>query len=295
MTAEHPNAITPPPPKNPLVLLIPLIAALLVGWLFYSHKQEQGETITITFPEGHGLKPGDAIKYRGIQVGLVDDVTLADDLQSITVKARLNPQSTSIAREGSRFWIVRAQIDFTRTAGLETLIGAKFITVLPGDGAAQSAFTGLDTPPYRDFLDPDGLTIELAAANAKGLRVGAPLTFRNVTVGEIVDINLADDGSNARVWAHLNPEHKTLARIKTVFWASGGAEMKANLLDGLKVNVNSVESLIVGGIALALPRNPGGMIPEGHIYRLHSEADDDWLEWLENRYPIPDQNPTTSL
>ena len=295
MTADHPTATTTPPPKNPLALLIPLIAALLVGWLFYSYKQEQGHPVTITFPEGHGLKPGDAIKYRGIQVGIVDRIALAQDLGSITVHARLNPESKHIARAQSRFWIVRAQFDITRTSGLETLVGANYITVLPGDGQRQSHFDGLDTPPYRDFLDPDGLTIELAAANAKGLRIGAPVTFRNVTVGEIIDIDLADNGSNAQIWAHLNPEHKKLARTRTVFWASGGAEMKATLLDGLKFNVNSVESLIVGGIALALPRDPGGAIPEGHIYRLHAEADDDWLEWLDDRYPVPPLNATTSL
>ncbi len=296
MNAAHtPNAVLSKRENPPLAMLLPVLAALFVGWLFYSYNGDQGVPVTIEFAEGHGLKPGDALKYRGITVGTVSDVVLAATLNRVIVHARLASESINIAKEGSRFWIVRAQLDLTGTKGLETLVGANYITVIPGEGPNKRSFVGVEEPPLLDIVDPKGRRLELSSPNAKSISEGAPITFRQVQVGVILKIGLTDSGSQARLQAYLYPDYTYLAREKTVFWASGGASVEANILTGISVNVDSVESLVRGGVSLALPRVPGPETDADHVYTLHDEPKDVWLEWLDSEFPAKDMETLTSL
>ncbi len=64
--------------------LLPIACAVIAGWLLFSALVQRGIPISIQFQQGYGLKPGDALRYRGINVGSVEDVLLAADLHSIT-------------------------------------------------------------------------------------------------------------------------------------------------------------------------------------------------------------------
>ena len=51
----------------------------------------------------------------------------------LLAKAPTRPQLLfRLACEGSRFWIVRPQVSLSRVAGLETVVGARYIGALPG-------------------------------------------------------------------------------------------------------------------------------------------------------------------
>ena len=59
-----------------LVWLIPIVAAIAGAWLVYTTFAERGPTITITLQTASGVEPGKtAIKYRDVQLGLVQRVT----------------------------------------------------------------------------------------------------------------------------------------------------------------------------------------------------------------------------
>jgi paraquat-inducible protein B len=49
-------------------------------WLTWTSIPSVGPSITIRFPDGHGLKAGDAVRHRGIEAGIVESVALSDDL-----------------------------------------------------------------------------------------------------------------------------------------------------------------------------------------------------------------------
>ena len=53
-----------------------LVTALV---LTYRATRSVGLTITVQFEDGHGLKPDDTVRYRGIDVGHVIAVRLRDD------------------------------------------------------------------------------------------------------------------------------------------------------------------------------------------------------------------------
>src|SRR5690606_35589217 len=77
-----------------------------------------GPRITVHFAEGHGIKPGDRLRHRGIEVGEVVSVELESELQGVLITMELMPAAEGIAREGSRFWIERPHISLSRITGL---------------------------------------------------------------------------------------------------------------------------------------------------------------------------------
>ena len=111
--SDDPNS-TQTPPELPqaavggkrrfsLVWLIPIVAAIAGAWLVYTTFAERGPTITITFQFASGLEPGKTpIKYRDVQLGLVETVTLSDDLQHVLVTARMEKAAENELRDGTR-------------------------------------------------------------------------------------------------------------------------------------------------------------------------------------------------
>ena len=64
-----------------IVWLIPVIAALIGGWLAWKAYSEQGPTITISFKSAEGLEAGKTkIRYKDVEIGQVENIELSDDL-----------------------------------------------------------------------------------------------------------------------------------------------------------------------------------------------------------------------
>ncbi len=56
--------------------------------------QVPGEKVVIHFREGHGIKPGDTLRYRGIDLGAVESVHLSDDMQGVDVHISVNARTS---------------------------------------------------------------------------------------------------------------------------------------------------------------------------------------------------------
>jgi len=285
---SHPTAILKPERRLSWAWLVPLLALALAAWLGFKAWGMRGVTITVQLDNGYGLKPGDEVRYRGIGVGKIDAVTILPDLQGILLSARLTSQSESLARVGTRFWVVRPQLHLTRVEGLETLVGPRFLAALPG--APESAntplrrqrdFVGLSEPPIVESFQPDDLDIILQAPQRGSLHAGAPITYRQTQVGTILSVGLAGDSSAVEARAHIEQPFVQLIRPNTKFWDVGGIQAKLGLT-GISIEINSAEALLNGGVALATPppREAGDeIIRTGHRFTLAEKPDKDWLEW----------------
>ena len=74
-----------------IVWIIPIVAALVGGWLAYKTISEKGPTITITFEDGAGLEAGKTkIKYKSIEVGTIKSVDISRDLSGVLVTAEFS-------------------------------------------------------------------------------------------------------------------------------------------------------------------------------------------------------------
>ncbi len=256
------------------------IACFVVAfWLTWQSIPSKGPTIVIRFPDGHGLKAGDAVRHRGIDAGIVESVALSEDLSQITATVTLTPGAAGLAKEGARFWIVRPQLSLAGVSGLDTAVGAKYIGVSPGnpEGPGQSHFDGLNVAPP-DENSGEGIDIVLRSDAKHGVFVGAPITWRGVDVGQILSINLSPDARFVDVHAQINAEYARLLRTTSKFWVTSGLGIDVGL-SGVRLNADSLSTIVRGGVSFATLAVGKDKTPvsSGHMFVLHDTPDPEWL------------------
>jgi paraquat-inducible protein B len=263
-----------------LAWILPLLTLASIGLIARGHLAERGPRIVIELELGHGLQEGDAVRYRGIDVGRVRSIHLADDLGRVEAEVELAPHARSIARRGSRFWVERPRIGPSGVSGLETLVGARYLGVDPGPPQGQTAgrFTALEAPPVEPPWGA-GFEVRLEAPTRGGVAVGAPILYRSFEVGKVIAVTLSSDASRVEFRASIDPGYADLIRERTRFWETSGLELEFDLLRGLRFELENLEALLAGGIALATPDDPGPRVDAGARFTLDPSAPDDWTRW----------------
>ncbi|HEY6562975.1 MAG TPA: MlaD family protein, partial [Pirellulaceae bacterium] len=200
--------------------------------------------VTVRFLQGFGLSTGDQVKHRGITVGEVVDVSLDEPLKGVLVRVRLVGAARRLAKAGTQFWIVRPSVTFSEVRGLDTLVGGRYLAVMPGhpDATSLAEFQGLEDPPAASNNVDGGLEIVLEADVRRGWERGSPVQFRGMRVGEVLSVALASDGLTVEARAMIDPNYRTLIRDNTKFWDESGMDVHVGL-SGFDVNMGTLESL----------------------------------------------------
>src|SRR4030095_12365890 len=187
--------------RIPAVWLVPLVAALLAGWLGVKTVLERGPTVTIRFKSADGIEPGKTkLKYRNVQIGLVKSVSVSPDLKEVIVTADLAKHVAPHLVEETRFWGVRTRSAPGTVSGLETLLSGAYIGVDAGKSAkGRREFVALDAPPIV-AVDSPGTPLVLRGANAGSFDVGSPVFFRRLPAGQVTGSELDRDGVKVTVF-----------------------------------------------------------------------------------------------
>ena len=269
--ADLPTAAVVKRRRFSVVWIIPVVAVGIAAWLVYRSVVEAGPQITITFYDGSGLK-ADAtpIKYHGVECGTIESITLSKDLEHVIVGARLDQSAAGLAREGSIFWIVRPELSLAGVRGIETIVTGPFIKVIPGTGKPKRDFEGLREPPPADIEEPR-LNIVLKAEELGSLHAGAPVYFREVGVGTVESYDLTDDAKSVEIQVHIDPKYASLVRTTSKFWNVSGFDLRVGL-SGAKLDLESLESLLMGGVAFATPEGSGDPVKNGAVFELLDKA-----------------------
>ena len=235
-----------------LVWLIPLVAGAIAIWLAYTTLQEKGPKITVMFDNAEGLEAGKTrVKYRNVEVGLVDKVALSEDLSHIVVTANLDKTMETHMKEGTRFWIVRPRVGFGGVSGLGTLLSGAYVEFDPGEGQPAHDFVGLAEPPPITSQVP-GTEFVLSTDRRGGIGRGAPVYYRGIRVGQVLGYDLAEDSQGLIVKVFVDAPNDQLVRPSSRFWNASGIDVSLGT-DGVDVSIESLEALLTGGIAFDTP------------------------------------------
>lgn len=268
--------------------LVPLLALLVAGYLIWDQMRERGPEIVISFTDGAGVRVGvTPVKYRGVVIGEVIAVGLSKDYEKALVRVRLHRSAAAIAREGTRFWIVRPQVGFGNITGLNTVLTGPEIQALPanGGGAPQRQFAGLDSAPVG--LEAEGLKLVLRAERPRSIRPNTPVYYRGVEVGLVQKVDLAPNSTSADVHILIFERYAGLVREGSAFWDTSGVNVKGGILKGVEVQIESLRAIATGGIEFATPSAKAARVKPGTVFFLHEEPKDEWLSWLP-RIPLPE-------
>jgi paraquat-inducible protein B len=231
-----------------LVWIVPVAAAVIGISLLIRNWQNEGPRITIIFLSGEGVQVGKTlVKYRDVTVGRVSAVVLSGDHQTVQVSADLSKDAAALLKEDTQFWIVRPRIAVGSVSGLDTLLSGVYIGMKTGTGALRKRqFVGLENPPALSH-GPRGRELQLHAARAGSLAIGAPVYFRQFQVGRVIDESLLPDGST-RVTVFVDAPYDGFVRPVTRFWNASGIDLKLGA-DGLNVQTESLAAVLAGGLA----------------------------------------------
>lgn len=257
-----------------------LICAMLAIGLVWMQIRGEGPAIDVHFSQGHGLQPGDAVRFRGIDVGQVREIRLNDSLDGVVVSIQLTAAAEDLAREGSRFWIERADISVGQVKGLDTLVGGQYVGVLPGPEDASPAyeFYGLDVASAPVENIADGLEVVLEGMKRHGLQSGSPISYRGVVVGQILSVGLTNDAATVEARAFIGPNYRELIRENTRFWSTSGLDVKIGL-SGIELDAETLATIAAGGVSLATPNTPGRHAATGHRFELFNSPREEWINW----------------
>lgn len=274
----------------PLVWLLPLVTLLVAAWLVYHNFSGQGPLVSLLFSNADGIEPKKTrVKYRNVDVGIVEAVHFSPDLAQVRIQTRLDKVFEERITDSTRFWVVRPRIEGMRISGLETLISGAYISMDLGQGgASKREFTGLEEP--RTILsDTPGTFYQLSAADLGSLTVGAPVYFRRIAVGEVVKYALAEDHSHVRIDIFIRAPHDRQVRRGTRFSNVSGVELDLSA-QGLKVGMESLVAMVSGGISFDTPQElaAGKPVPAGSSFPLYRsrEQGDDPISGTGQRYVL---------
>lgn len=243
---------------------------------------QRGTEITIKVDRADGLHPGTTIRYKGLDVGKVEDVDLTSDLQAVMLTARITEVPDKIARVGTEFWVVKPEVGLIKTSNLETLVTGQYLEVLPASKSAgpQKSFVALKAPPNASARD-EGLSVVLSAPRRGSIKPGVPVTYREVTVGKVMSYELGPTADRVLIHILIEPRYASLVRGGSRFWNSSGFGVDFGLFRGATVRTESLETLIDGGIAFATPEGErmGSQARPEQTFPLFDKAEDEWLQW----------------
>lgn len=257
--AEHgndfPQAVAAPKSRRTiqLVWLIPLIAALVGGWLAIKAILDKGPIITITFATAEGLEANKTkIKFKDVDVGLVTEVRVAPDLSHVIATVEMGKRAAPFLVEDVRFWVVRPRISGGTVSGLGTLLSGSYIGMDVGKSKnLSSAFKGLEVPPVVQ-TDQAGRQFLLHAPNLGSLDIGSPVFFRRLQAGQVAGYELDKTGTGVTITVFVKQPFDKFVTQNTRFWQASGIDVTLDST-GIRVDTESVVSILIGGLAFETP------------------------------------------
>ena len=233
-----------------LVWLVPLAAlAIALGTAWQSYA-DRGALITIVFDDAQGVTPGDTpIKFRDVTVGEVERIEFAAGLNEVLLHARVDKAIAPYLDDDAQFWIVRPEVSVRGITGLDTVLSGVYIegTWDAEADVAQSEFVGSETPVLTT-ASSRGTVLTLRAGDASAISAGAPVLHKGIEVGYLETPILSEDGTQVLVNAFVEAPYDRRITTSTRFWDTSGFSVTFGAA-GVSLDVNSLASLIEGGIA----------------------------------------------
>ena len=257
-----------------LIWAIPIVAALIGGWLAVRAIRAHGPTITVSFRDAAGLVAGKTkLKYRDVEVGEVRDIGFSPDRATVVITAELVREAEPWMVDDTRFWVARARVAVGEVTGLETLLSGAYIGLDVGSSRRERRdFVGLEEVPIISGGTPGKAFV---ARGARAIGAGSPIFFHHLQVGQVTTSELDADGRQVSVGMFVRAPFDRYVTTGTRFWEAGGIRATLDTA-GVKVDVESLVTLLVGGISFEPGPAAGDAspAPTGHRFVLFRSRDD---------------------
>lgn len=264
------------------IWFIPLLALVLGISMVINTWMNEGPEIEIAFQTANGLEQGKTkVKYRDVDVGLVQDVRLNDNFDGVIATLKLNRQAAPLLREDTRFWVVTARVGVDNISGLDTLLSGAYIQMAPGEGKpGVRHFVALEQPPQTPAGAP-GLRLRLTNDRASSVSAGDMVLFKGYKVGRVETMRFDPVDQLVHYDIFIDAPYHELVNSSVRFWDVSGVSLSADA-SGFKVATGSMDTILFGGVSFGIPEGAAAGVPveQHNEFRLYSSYD----EMLQNPF-----------
>lgn len=254
---------------------LPIIAIFLCAWLLYKSYLNAGVEIVIYFDDANGITPGKTqIMSMGIPVGIVKDIHPELEVGRVKTTVKMEREVEKFLVDDTIFWIVRPEISAARIYGLDTILSGSYVGIQPGQSQIERfEFDGLSSQPPISEQTP-GLHFTLKAKALHSLQEGSAIFYRNIQIGTVQNYALQEDDSSIHIKCFIEKPFAHLVKNGSRFSNASGISVSGKLTN-LKVQMESLSSLIMGGILLQTPENFRNDPPvkNGHSFPLYKDLE----------------------
>ncbi len=261
--------------RIPLIWMVPLLTALIGGWLAWDTLSKRGPTIVIEFETGSGLVPGQSpLKFKDVPMGTVKSVDISRDLKKVLVTVETTREATPLLTDKTVFWVVKPQLFAGKVSGLDTLLSGSYIGMMPSTekGKAERHFVGKEDPPILQTSIP-GTSFKLETKRIGSISLGSPIFYRDIEVGAVLGWELSDMARHVTIHAFVRAPFDQYVHDDSLWWNASGIAIK---LDGggVKVQLESMKALLLGGIAFETdPDRKSASSKPDQAFPLHASRD----------------------
>lgn len=252
-----------------LIIWIICFSAIVVGAsMSYKLWKYRGEDITISFTDVEGLVPNQSkIMYKGAEIGTVKEILLDVQTGNPVIYARINHYVKPMLGENSIFWVVRPELGVGAINHLSAISTGDYIGVYPVPGKFSTAFKGRDNAPIDDEYDA-GLRIILKAASADGIDAGSPVLYKDLQIGEVGEMGLSKDKKYVVMNIYINKPYVDVIRKCSYFGNVSGFHADIHIFGGSKIGLNSLRTLVKGGVSVVTPNFHSSPAAHDDVYVL---------------------------
>jgi paraquat-inducible protein B len=237
-----------------LIWVVPIIAILVAGFLFWRNITQEGPSITLTFQTADGLTAGQTkVRHKAVELGTVERIDLAPDMSHVIVSVRMRAAAARVLTDNAKFWVVRARFTPGNISGLETIVSGSYIELDPGmqGSASKRQFVGLEAPPAVRSDEP-GRTFVLTTGRLGSISTGSLVVYRDITVGEVLGHDQVQPGKPITVHIFIRAPYDQYVHEGSFFWNESGFRINVGA-DGFQVQVESLQAVLAGALAFDTP------------------------------------------
>ena len=257
-------------------------------------KKSKAKKINLISKELHNISVASPIFYKKFPVGEIIQYDLSQDGEYINVQGIIYAKYKHLIKEESVFWLlsgpeleVKTDSIKIHTPSVKALFtgGIEFKNVdivLSQNEITKGYIIHNSVKEMNKFINSKtpGLRVILHSKQKNSLEYGSPIHYRQVVVGYVQDVGLSKDAKEVEIKIFIENKYKHLLYSNSKFWKSGSMSADFSLFRGLKIETESLKTIIKGGVSFATPEENRGVIAKNKdIFVLYEEPKEKWINW----------------
>jgi paraquat-inducible protein B len=253
---------------------VPIAAFAVAGWLGVRALVHGGENVVVVFDNAYGMKADETIvTMRGVKIGDVSDVSLADDGHHVEVALKIDRRQARYLRTGTRFWLLGAQVELSDPASMKAALAGPEIEMEPGPGQPTRHFVGESRPPA---VAPAaaGTSFVLDAERIGSLDQGTPVYYAGKQVGAVTAVHML--GAHRFAFdVFVGTPYDRFVTTGAHFWDASAVELSASGA-GIRAQLLSPKAVLSGGVAFDAPGSATDLprADAGTHFKLYASKDE---------------------